>query len=148
VRLLLDTHALLWWLLADPRLGRAAQDLIADPANDVRVSVASLWEIQGKVRVGQLKADLGSILDAVRDQGFDSVGIAPAHLLALGDLPRQHGDPWHHLLIAQAKAEGAVFVSEDRHVPAYPVAFVRCSGSAQVRLASRSETDPPGSDGS
>ncbi|KQU34080.1 twitching motility protein PilT [Methylobacterium sp. Leaf94] len=146
MRLLLDTHALLWWLLADPRLGQAARDMIADPANDVLVSVASLWEIQVKVRVGKLKADLDRILDAVRDQGFDIIGIAPAHLLALGDLPRHHGDPWDHLLIAQANAEGAVFVSEDRHVPAYPVAFVRCSGSAQVRPAGQSETNPPALD--
>ncbi|MCJ2048086.1 type II toxin-antitoxin system VapC family toxin [Methylobacterium sp. J-078] len=141
MRLLLDTHALLWWLLADPRLGRAAQDLIADPANDVLVSVASLWEIQVKVRVGKLKADLGAILDAVRDQGFDLVGITPAHLLGLGDLPRHHGDPWDHLLIAQAKAEGAIFVSEDRSVPAYPIAFMSCSGSAPKPPGS-----PPGSE--
>ncbi|KQP94705.1 twitching motility protein PilT [Methylobacterium sp. Leaf113] len=132
MKLLLDTHALLWWLLADPKLGPAARDLIADPTNDVLVSVASLWEIQVKVRVGKLRADLGDILDAVRDQGFEVVGITPAHLLALGDLPRHHGDPWDHLLIAQAKAEDAVFLSEDRHVPAYPVAFVTCSGSAQA----------------
>ncbi|WP_264050513.1 type II toxin-antitoxin system VapC family toxin [Methylobacterium flocculans] len=146
MRLLLDTHALLWWLLADPRLGQAARDLIADPANDVLVSVASLWEIQVKVRVGKLKADLGSILDAVRDQGFEVVGITPPHLLALGDLPRHHGDPWDHLLIAQANAEGAVFLSEDRHVPDYPVAFVTCSGSAQARMV-LSAPKASGSDG-
>ncbi|MGU3361103.1 type II toxin-antitoxin system VapC family toxin [Methylobacterium sp. M6A4_1b] len=145
MRLLLDTHALLWWLLADTRLGRAAQDLIADPANDVLVSVASLWEIQVKVRVGKLKADLGTILDAVGDQGFELVGITPAHLLALADLPRHHGDPWDHLLIAQANVEGAVFVTEDRHVPAYPVAFVSCSGSGPARLPGRSGREPPGS---
>ncbi|MCJ2033267.1 type II toxin-antitoxin system VapC family toxin [Methylobacterium sp. J-068] len=129
MRILLDTHALLWWLLADPRLGQAAQDLIADPGNDVLVSVASLWEIQVKVRVGKMKADLEDILTEVRSQGFEIIGLTPAHLLALGLLPRHHGDPWDHLLIAQANAERAVFLSEDQHVPAYPVAFVTCSGS-------------------
>lgn len=128
MRLLLDTQALLWWLIADPRLGPAAREFIADPANDVRVSVASLWEIQVKVRVGKPTADLDGILAEVRDRGFELIGITPAHRVALGPLPRHHGDPWDHLLIAQAQVERATFLSEDRHVPAYPVAFVTCSG--------------------
>ena len=127
MRLLLDTHALLWWLTDDPRLGPAARDLIADPASDVLVSAASLWEIQVKVRVGKLKADLHDVLAAMEDQGFNLLPIAPAHLLALGPLPRHHGDPWDHLLIAQANAEKAIFMSEDAHAPLYPVTHVTCS---------------------
>ena len=141
MRLLLDTHTLLWWLTDDPRLGRAARDLIADPANDVLVSAASLWEIQVKVRVGKLRADLADVLAEMRDQGFDLLPVAPSHLLALGPLPQHHRDPWDHLLIAQANAEGAVLMSEDAHTPLYPVTYVPCSGPALPRLGS---PPPPG----
>jgi PIN domain nuclease of toxin-antitoxin system len=65
LRILLDTHALLWWLAGDPRMERTAQDLIADPANDILVSSASLWEIVVKVRVGTLEADIRDIVAAI-----------------------------------------------------------------------------------
>ena len=65
MKLLLDTHALLWWLADDDRLGTRARALIEDPANDVLVSVASLWEIVVKVRVGKLEADVGEVAAAV-----------------------------------------------------------------------------------
>lgn len=133
MRLLLDTHALLWWLTDSPKIGQPARDLIADPANDVLVSAASLWEIQVKVRVGKLKADIRDILAEMQGQGFDLLAIAPAHLLALGLLPRHHGDPWDHLLMAQANAEGAVFMSESSHTADYPVTSVTCSGPALPR---------------
>ena len=129
MKLRLDTHALLWWLSDDAKLGQAVRELITDPANDVLVSVASLWEVQVKVRVGKLTADLPEILAEMQNQAFDLLQIAPAHLLGLGLLPRHHGDPWDHLLIAQARAEDAIFVTEDRHTPSYPVAYVTCSGS-------------------
>ncbi len=138
MRLLLDTHALLWWLDDDPRLGQAARSLIGDPTNDVLVSVVSLWEAQVKVRVGQLEIDLRDILTEMRDQDFDLLAIAPAHLLALGPLPLHHRDPWDHLLVAQANAEDAVFMSEDRHTPDYPVTYVTCSGSAPPKLGGAS----------
>lgn len=134
MKLLLDTHALLWWLGDDPRLGEAARGLIGDPANDVLVSAVSLWEAQVKVRVGKLETDLRDILAEMRAQDFDLLAIAPAHLLALGPLPRHHRDPWDHLLIAQANAEDAVFMSEGRHTPDYPVTYVTCSGSALPRM--------------
>jgi PIN domain nuclease of toxin-antitoxin system len=132
LKLLLDTHALLWWLSDDAQLGPNARDLVADPANDVLVSVVSLWEIQVKVRVGKLAASLQEILDAVAAQASEVLPIDPAHLLCLGNLPSPHRDPFDHLLIAQAIVEGAIFVSEDRHVPDYQVQFVTCSASAPV----------------
>ncbi len=144
MKLLLDTHALLWWLTGDPKLGQAARDLVADPANDVLVSAASLWEIQVKVRVGKLKADIRDILAEMQSQAFDLLEIAPAHLLALGALPRHHGDPWDHMLIAQANAEEAVFMSQDSHTPDYPVNYVTCSGSALPKVGGAS---PPAATG-
>lgn len=127
MRLLLDTHALLWWLSDDPKLGGLARDLIADPANDILVSVASLWEILVKVRADKLVADIQEILNEMKAQGFELLDISPAHLLALATLPMHHRDPFNHLLIAQAIAEAATFLSEDRHTPEYPVQHVTCS---------------------
>jgi PIN domain nuclease of toxin-antitoxin system len=130
VKLLLDTHALLWWLSDDPKLGDAARDLIADPANDILVSAVSLWEILVKVRAGKLVTDIEDILAEMQAQGFALLQIAPAHLVALAALPMHHRDPFDHLLIAQAIAEGATFLSEDSFTPRYPVQHLACSGSA------------------
>ena len=147
MRLLLDTHALLWWLADDPRLGQAARVLVADPASEVLVSPASLWEIQVKVRVGKLRAELRDILAAMEEQGFDLLPIAPSHLLALGSLPQHHRDPWDHLLIAQANVEEALFLSEDGHVPSYPVTYVTCSGSEPPRTGGVLPPATPGPPG-
>jgi PIN domain nuclease of toxin-antitoxin system len=124
VRLLLDTHALLWWLADDAALGAKARGLIADPANDVLVSVASLWEIVVKARVGKLDAHIGAVCAAAQAEGFVTLDIRPAHLAALAALPAHHRDPFDHLLLAQAQAEGLAFVSADQHAPLYPVALI------------------------
>lgn len=125
--LLLDTHALLWWLSDDSQLAPPARDLIADPANEILVSVVSLWEIQVKVRAGKLAAHLPDILQEIDAQAFTLLPITQAHLVRLGNLPTHHRDPFDHLLIAQAIVENATFLSNDRHVPAYPVPFRPCS---------------------
>ena len=132
MRLLLDTHALLWWLSDDVRLGQAARDLIAEPSNDVLTSVVSLWEVQVKVRAGKLDADLADMLREIEAEAFVLLPVAPAHLLRLGTLPMHHRDPFDHLLMAQALVEDAVFVSDDRHVPRYAVPFLPCSGAGGV----------------
>ncbi|MCB8823230.1 type II toxin-antitoxin system VapC family toxin [Microvirga rosea] len=129
MRILLDTHALLWWLQGDPRIGQAAMDAITDPANDILISVASLWEIVVKVRVGKLEADIAEISEAIDAQGFDTLDIRPYHLAALADLPMHHRDPFDHLLIAQAICENLTFLSHDQHVPAYPVVYLPCAAS-------------------
>lgn len=127
MRLLLDTHALLWWLDDDPRLGVRARALVEDPANDVLVSVASLWEIVVKARVGELDADIEEVAAAVEGDGFILLGISVAHLAALATLPMRHRDPFDHLLIAQAMAEDAGFVSDDRNARGYPVRCIPCT---------------------
>ena len=127
MKLLLDTHALLWWLDDDDRLGPPARALIEDPANDVLISVASLWEIVVKVRLGKLEADIAEVAAAVEQDGFALLDLGVAHLVALAALPARHRDPFDHLLIAQAVAEDATFLPDDRHVPDYPVRLVRCS---------------------
>lgn len=130
MRLLLDTHTLLWWLSDDQQLGSRARELIADPANDVLISVVSLWDVVVKLRVGKLRADIGEITAAARAQGFALLGITPAHLSVLAELPMHHRDPFGHLLIAQAMVEQALFVSSDQAAPLFGIAFVACSDSA------------------
>ncbi|WP_201863930.1 type II toxin-antitoxin system VapC family toxin [Microvirga soli] len=127
MRILLDTHALLWWLAGDPRIEHTARDLIADPAHDILVSIASLWEIVVKMRVGKLEADIRDITAAINAQGFETLAVRPEHLEELVRLPMHHRDPFDHLLIAQAICEGLTLLSEDQHVSAYPVAHVTCS---------------------
>ena len=127
MRLLLDTHALLWWLNDDEKLGNHARRLIGDPENDVLVSAVSLWEITVKLRIGKLDADIEEIVAILPDQGFDRLDITDAHLIALSALPLHHRDPFDHLLMAQAVAEGAHFVSQDQNVALYGIPFVTCS---------------------
>ncbi len=129
MRLLLDTHALLWWLADDAQLGARARELIEDPGNDVVVSIASLWEIVVKVRVGKLEADIEQIAYALEREGFTVLGVGMPHLLTLAGLPMHHRDPFDHLLIAQAIAEDATFVTADRNASRYPVRLVSCSGA-------------------
>ena len=130
MRLLLDTHALLWWLNDDEKLESRVRGLIGDPANDVLVSAVSLWEITVKLRIGKLDADIEEILAILPDQGFQRLDISDAHLIALAGLPVHHRDPFDHLLMAQALAEDAHFVSEDQNVPLYGVPFLTCSDPA------------------
>jgi PIN domain nuclease of toxin-antitoxin system len=129
VRLLLDTQALLGWLADDDQLGPQARDLIEDPGNDVLISVVSLWETVVKARVGKLEADIGEIADAVQQEGFILLNIDATHLQALSTLQMHHRDPFDHLLIAQAIAEDATFISEDRNTSRYPVRSVTCSSA-------------------
>lgn len=129
MKLLLDTHALLWWLADDARIGQQARERIADPDTIVLVSAVSLWEIVVKVRVGKLEAEIGEIVAAIERQDFTLLPIDPAHLEALANLPLHpdHRDPFDHLLVAQALSEGATFVSEDRNAARYAVALIPCS---------------------
>ena len=128
MKFLLDTHALLWWLADDDQLGSGAREAVADPANDILISMVSLWEIVVQVRVGKLQADIEEIIDAVQREGFTVLDVGMAHLVTLAGLPMHHRDPFDHLLIAQAMTEDATFMSEDRNAIRYPVRLVTCSG--------------------
>lgn len=121
MKVLLDTHALLWWLSDSPRLDGKARAMISDRAHEILVSVASLWEIMVKIRIGKLQADIAEIEDAIDRQGFRRIAISPDHLKALVLLPVHHRDPFDHLLIAQAISEDATFLTGDRQAEFYPV---------------------------
>ena len=126
MKLLLDTHALLWWFDDDPRLGRQARDMIADPSNDIFASIVCLWEIVVKIRVGKMRHDVPAIVSAIARDQFALLGVATAHLESLVDLPRHHDDPFDHLLIAQAISEQAVIVTNDLAIFKYPVGCLPC----------------------
>jgi PIN domain nuclease of toxin-antitoxin system len=106
--------------------------LIANPDNRVLVSVATLWEIVVKARIGKLHAEIAEIEAAIAHDDFVRLDIRPTHLAVLGRLPThvEHRDPFDHLLIAQAISEDALFVSEDRHASRYPVRITTCSDPA------------------
>lgn len=124
MRLLVDTHVLLWSLLDPERLSRPAHELLVDPAHEVLASIASLWEIAIKKRVGKLHAEMSLIVNGIAAQGFTRIGIEEAHLQTLLGLPFHHRDPFNHLLIAQAVAENATFVTADRAATRYPVEVI------------------------
>jgi PIN domain nuclease of toxin-antitoxin system len=122
VRLLLDTHALLWWL-ADEGLNAEAREAITDPANLVAVSAASAWEISIKKALGKLAAP-DDLEQQVQTGGFVSLPISIAHAIAAGRLPRHHDDPFDRMLIAQALAEGLTIVTRDKRFDDYGVALL------------------------
>lgn len=120
MRLLLDTHALLW-SIADPgRLDTAARDTIADDTNVVLVSAASQWEISIKRALGKLAFD-DSIAAHAEANRFTPLPITMAHAETAGALPPLHGDPFDRMLVAQAQLENAVVVTRDPMISRYDV---------------------------
>lgn len=124
MRLLLDTHALLWFLLNDPQLSEPALHAIADPNNDVFVSPASYWELAIKIQLGKysLPEPLGQFMEReIAANEFEVVPILPAHAEVLTTLPTYHRDPFDRLIIAQAMHENLTVVTYDAAFAAYPV---------------------------
>lgn len=117
---------LLWWLADDKRLGTPARDMIADPGNEILVSVVSLWEIVVKLRVGKLRGDVAEVSDAIERGGFMLLPISVANLRELAGLPVHHRDPFDHLLIAQAISEQATLLSGDENIFRYSVQVLAC----------------------
>lgn len=116
MRLLLDTHALIWWLAGDEALTRRAREAIADEANTVAVSAASAMEVATKFRIGKLP---GAALLAqdfetiIAEQGFAELAISVHHARLAGEMNIAHKDPFDRLLIAQAQADDMVLVSNE-----------------------------------
>ena len=120
MRLLLDTHVLLWWLADDARLGVEARTAIADGGAHVAVSAASAWEIAIKQRLGRLRApdDLAAQLAQHR---FVPLAVTVPHALRAGALPPVHNDPFDRMLVAQAELEGLTVVTRDASIGRYGV---------------------------
>lgn len=116
MRLLLDTHALIWWLAGDRQLPDLARDAITDEANRVYVSAVSAWEVTAKARLGKLPQAVWlaeNFADEVEQQGFRALAISMEHAQRGGNLPGPHKDPFDRMLIAQAQAENLALVSNE-----------------------------------
>jgi PIN domain nuclease of toxin-antitoxin system len=124
VRILIDTHALLWWLSDDPSLSRAARKAMAETSNVLLVSAASAWEIATKVRLGRLPGAAELVADFqgfMRREGFTTFDISADHAVRAGLLPGPLKDPFDRMLISQAQAENLPIVSNERSFEAYGV---------------------------
>ena len=116
MRLLLDTHAFLWWLVGSDRLPFTARRVIGDEANDKLISAATAWEITTKCRLGKLpgaEAIADDMVGAIAGEGFDELPITVDDAARAGALPGPHRDPFDRMLIAQAMSYNLVLVSVD-----------------------------------
>lgn len=124
MKLLLDTHAFLWWLEGDRRLSANAHSAISDDANDVVVSAATAWEIATKHRLGKLaqaERVAQDVLGAIASQGFEEIDITVDEAQKAGQLPGPHRDPFDRMLIAQAMERNMALVSKDAELDGYGV---------------------------
>lgn len=124
MNLLLDTHALLWWLGGAPLVEEATEH-IADPEAMVAVSAASVWEAEIKRALGKLRIE-GSIARHAMEAGFESLPISLEHAERAGALPPHHRDLFDRMLVAQAQIEGLVIVTRDQAFADYDVALLSC----------------------
>jgi len=118
MRLLLDTHVLLWAVTANRRLKATTRDFLSQ-ADAIYVSAASIWEIAIKARLGTIEADAHSLVDAIDTSGFQQLQVSVQHAAAVAKLPLHHTDPFDCLLLAQAFLEPLRFVTADRAFAAY-----------------------------
>jgi PIN domain nuclease of toxin-antitoxin system len=123
LRLLLDTHAAIWWLSDDERLGQVAARRLTDRTDEVLLSAAVIWEVAIKRSLGKLKTppDFGRTL---LDADVRALPIALEHAAAVERLPWHHRDPFDRMLVAQATIENAAIVSGDERLAAYDVELV------------------------
>ncbi len=124
MRVLIDTHVLLWALSGDKRLSRKAHSVISSFDNEVFVSAASAWEIATKHRLGKLPdadAVAGNLSAIIEQLGFRALPISLGHAERAGALPGEHRDPFDRMLIAQSQAENLPLVSNERMFDAYAV---------------------------
>jgi PIN domain nuclease of toxin-antitoxin system len=120
IRLLVDTHALLWWLEDAPELSARARDAIADPGNEPFVSTATVWEIAIKRSLGKLQVP-DDIVDEIDDAGFSRLPVAAEHAWVAGGLAFRHRDPFDRLLVAQALSERLPVVTRDPQLAGYGI---------------------------
>jgi PIN domain nuclease of toxin-antitoxin system len=124
MRVLLDTHAFLWFVLDDPTLSAAAKSTIQDPLNDVLISPASFWEVAIKVSLGKYSLTVPYEefwRRGINDNNFAVLPIELRHTAILVSLPFHHKDPFDRLMVAQAIAEGIPLVSKDAELDVYTI---------------------------
>lgn len=124
MRLLLDTHAFIWWASESEKLSPRVTLLLSDPENDLFLSTASIWEMQIKFQLGKLTRQ-EPLADSIKKQQAENslhiLSVALEHVLALEGLPMHHKDPFDRMLVAQAKVEDLVLVTHDSQLGKYPI---------------------------
>ena len=124
MHLLLDTHALIWWMINSPSLPDAVRRLMLDKGNTIVVSAASAWEMATKVRLGRLPAasDITrNFQEYLSQSGFESLPVSAEHGVRAGLLPGPQRDPFDRMLIAQAQAENLTIVSNELAFDSYGI---------------------------
>jgi len=126
MRLLMDTHAVLWFLSDAEKLSAAAFGAILEPSNEKYVSIASAWEFAVKLSIGKLKFEGGveCFLNILEDNGFGLFPIKGKHIVRLENLPFHHRDPFDRMLVATAMSEDMSIVSGDSSLSLYGVPIV------------------------
>jgi PIN domain nuclease of toxin-antitoxin system len=124
MRLLLDTHALHWWIADDERLSSRADTAIGSPQNEVFVSAVSGYELAYHINRGRIPGQIAELAPALRKTGFAILPLTFEHTMEAGGLPGPHRDPWDRMLIAQAHVEGLTVVTADRVFRDYGVAVL------------------------
>ena len=127
VKLLPDTHVLLWWMQGDERLSRRAGEMLISADHDVYLSAVCAIEIAAKVNIGKLRlpAPVGDVLAELRERlDMLPMPLTAEHAVRLVDMPLHHRDPFDRLLVAQAMVEGVTLISYDRWITSYGVSVV------------------------
>jgi PIN domain nuclease of toxin-antitoxin system len=123
LKLLLDTHAALWWLSDDERFGEQAAHHLADETNQVLLSAAVVWEVAIKRSLGKLDAP-EDLAPTLLDAGVQALAVSVDHAAAVERLPWHHRDPFDRMLVAQASIEGAALVSRDESLRPYGITLI------------------------
>lgn len=121
MRLLLDSHAYLWWLLDDAQLSDRLRTSLEDPSTLVFVSAASIWELGIKARLGRLELGGADLVGEIAANGFIELPVSAQHASVAADLPANHPDPFDRMLIAQAQIEGLTCATRDPAFQDYAV---------------------------
>jgi PIN domain nuclease of toxin-antitoxin system len=128
MKLLLDTHIFIWWANQPDKLSQPALSALQDEANELLLSVATVWEMQIKIQLAKLKLSLPLNELVESQQEINNLKILPValnHVLALDALPYHHKDPFDRLLIAQSLEEGATLVSTDSKFSEYSITLLQ-----------------------
>lgn len=126
MRLLLDTHALIYLLGPATAMRTEALDAVRNPDNVVFFSAANVWEIEIKVKLRKLTAPTSDVITMARRQGYADLAMEATHARDVGRLPLHHHDPFDRMLVAQAMAEGLTVVTRDRIFANYDVPVLPC----------------------
>ena len=126
MKLLVDTHVLIWWLFDRPELGDQGRAYLSDRSNDILYSVASPWEMAIKIGQGKLEINIADAIRSFTGAGFRRLDVDPAHLVTLVALARLHGDPFDRMIVAQALCTGLTIMTTDSAIQRYPVQTIGC----------------------